>query len=129
MNATAIPVEPGSKDFYDLRDRAAYVHVTGAMPTHLRSYMTTLLNKVADYGGNQGRKSFEVARNNAAMLNLDSHPMVRRTREYVKDGYNIVVARDIKARRPYGKVYLWKQNGSALQKITIQQDGSILPSW
>jgi hypothetical protein len=33
--------------FYDLRDRAAYVHVTGAMPTHLRTYMSELLNKIS----------------------------------------------------------------------------------
>lgn len=129
MTTTALPVEPGTKDFYDLRDRAAYVHITGAMPTHLRSYMTSLLSKIAGFTGQSGRNSLEVARQNAAILGLDSHPMVKRTREYVKDGYNIAVARDIKARRPYGKVFLWKQEGHEIRKVTIQHDGGVLLSW
>ena len=129
MTTTALPVDPGTKDFYDLRDRAAYVHVTGAMPTHLRSYMTGLLSKIASFTGQRGLNSLEVARQNAALLGLDSHPMVKRTREFVKDGYNIVVAPDIKARRPFSKVFLWKQEGRVLQKVTVQSDGSVLPNW
>jgi hypothetical protein len=70
-----MPVAPGSKDFNDLRDRAAYVHVTGAMPTHLRTYMTELLNKISRFTGAKGN-SIEIARQNATMLGLENHPMV-----------------------------------------------------
>lgn len=35
--------DPDSKEFSDLRDRMAYVYITGAFPTHLRSYFTNLL--------------------------------------------------------------------------------------
>lgn len=123
-----MPVLPGSKDFYDLRDRAAYVHVTGAMPTHLRSYMTDLLNKISRFAGGGGN-SFEIAQQNAALLGLEDHPMVRQVREFVNDGYQVMVSRDLKARRPFGKVFLWKQDGAAVKQVTVQQDGSVLFNW
>jgi hypothetical protein len=128
MTTTTMPVAPGSKDFYDLRDRAAYVHVTGAMPTHLRSYMVELLNKISRFTG-AGSNSIEIARQNAVMLNLDDHPMVKQVREFLNDGYQIMVSRDLKTRRPYGKVFLWKQDGDQFQRITVQQDGSVLNAW
>ena len=128
MTTETIPVTPGSKDYYDLRDRAAYVHVTGAMPTHLRSYMTDLLNKISRFTG-PGSNSIEIARQNAALLGLEEHPMVKKVREFVNDGYQIMVSRDLKTRRPFGKVFLWKQNGQQLERITVQQDGSVLTAW
>jgi hypothetical protein len=124
-----MPVAPGSKDFNDLRDRAAYVHVTGAMPTHLRTYMTELLNKISRFTGAKGN-SIEIARQNATMLGLENHPMVKATREFLNDGYQIMVARDLKARRPYGKVFLWKDMGhGAISRIAVQSDGSVLSNW
>jgi hypothetical protein len=125
-----MPVAPGSKDFYDLRDRAAYVHVTGAMPTHLRSYMTELLNKISRFTGPKGGNSIEIARQNASMLGLEDHPMVKTVRDFLNDGYQIMVARDLKARRPYGKVFLWKDLGhGALSRVAVQSDGSVLSTW
>jgi hypothetical protein len=128
--ATTIPVTPGSKDFSDLRDRAAYVHVTGAMPTHLRSYMTELLNKISSFTGARGGNSIEIARQNAAVLGLDDHPMVKTVRDFVNNGYAIMVARDFKARRPYGRVFLWKDLGhGAISRVAVQSDGSVLSNW
>jgi hypothetical protein len=129
MTATTIPVMPGSKEFTDLRDRAAYVHVTGAMPTHLRTYMSELLNKISRFTG-AGSNSIEIVRQNATVLGLDDHPMVKRTREFLNDGYSIMTSRDLKARRPYGKVFLWKDLGrGAVSKVTVQADGSVLSDW
>jgi hypothetical protein len=128
MINTAMPVAPGSKDFYDLRDRAAYVHVTGAMPTHLRSYMVQLLNKISRFAESKPN-SLEIARQNAVMLGLEDHPMVKQVREFVNDGYQVMVSRDLKTRRPYGKVFLWKQEGEQFRRVTVQQDGSVLNAW
>ena len=130
MATTPMPVAPGSKDFYDLRDRAAYIHVTGAMPTHLRSYMTDLLNKISRFTGAKGGNQIEIARQNANILGLEDHPMVKNVRNFLNDGYQIMVSRDLKARRPYGKVYLYKDLGhGALSRITVQSDGSVLSNW
>lgn len=128
MDTNTLPVTPGSKDFHDLRDRAAYVHVTGAMPTHLRTYMTSLLAKISRFTAG-GTNSLEIARQNAVLLNLDEHPMVRKVREFTSDGYQVMVSRDLKTRRPYGKVFLWKQHDGQLSRVTVQQDGSVLSSW
>jgi hypothetical protein len=132
--AATIPVEPNTKDYDDLRDRAAYVYATGTLPTHLRTYMTSLLSKITRYNrspvamdGAGGH--LEVARRNAALLDLDDHPMVRRVRDYVKEGYRIQVSRDLKARRPYGKVFMFREGPKGFDQITVQNDGSVLNRW
>lgn len=130
MTDTTLPVAPGSKDFDDLRDRAAYVHVTGVMPTHLREYMTDLLTKISRVARANNGNAIQIAQRNAAMLGLDDHPMVKAVREFVNEGYTIMLSRDLKARRPYGKVYLWKDlGGGALSRVVVQSDGSVLSQW
>jgi hypothetical protein len=128
---TSIPVEEGTKDFVDLRDRAAYVYATGSFPTHLRSPMMALLNKVARYtrgaasvGGAQG--SIEIAKRNVELLGLNEHPMVAEVRIRASKGYRVHVARDLKARRPFGKVFMAGPGGD---RITVQSDGSVLNRW
>jgi hypothetical protein len=128
MGIDTLPVTPGTKEFHDLRDRAAYVHVTGAMPTHLRSYMTDLLNKISRFTAG-GSNSLEIARQNAVLLGLEDHPMVSKVREFLADGYQVMVSRELKSRRPFGKVFLWKQTDGQLSRITVQQDGSVLSQW
>jgi hypothetical protein len=133
--AATIPVERDTKDFADLRDRAAYVHATGTMPTHLRTHMTNLLAKITRFtqapaamDGAGG--SLEVAKHNAVLLDLDDHPMVQKVRDFVKEGYRISVSRELKARRPFGKVFLYRQGANGqVDHLTVQQDGSVLDRW
>lgn len=119
-----------TKEYADLRDRAAYVYATGTFPTHLRTLMVALLRKVARYSrapaSLDGRVGcMHVDPEMVARLGLDQHPMVVQVRRHVADGWRIQVARDVKARRPFGKVFLLKGN----TRVTVQADGAIREGW
>ncbi|QSY98640.1 hypothetical protein J2J97_31720 (plasmid) [Rhizobium bangladeshense] len=123
-----------TKDYQDLRDRAAYVYVTGTFPTHLRSYMMSLLRIGTHYSmkpvaldGRSG--SMELTPEVRKALDLEDHPMVSRTRDFVEDGYKIFFQRDVNSRRPYSKVLLYKKMDGGTHKLIVQADGSILEGW
>jgi hypothetical protein len=127
--------DKNTKDYEDLRDRAAYVYVTGSYPTHLRTYMVSLLRKITRYSRSpvsldRRLGSLAVDDTRAKQLGLDEHPMVTKVREFVKDGYRIQLSRDdASSRRPYTKVFLWKRTGGGMQQITVQSDGSVKDGW
>lgn len=127
--------DPDSKDHHDLCDRAAYVLITGTFPTHLRPHMTGLLRKMSHYSltpaaldGKAGSMGLDPAY--AQILKLDSHPMVVKTREFIAQGYLIQASREVKARRPFSRVFLYKAqpDGTAL-KVTIHLNGAVLDGW
>ena len=144
IRGSAVHAEPGTpakttrtpeKDEEDLRDRAAFVHVTGAFPSHLRAYMNSLLRAVTRYGqgraGLDGRTSsgFTVAADRISELGLEDHPMVRKARQYVREGYMIELLADPKARRPYSRVYLFKNESGVQKRLTVNLDGSVKEGW
>lgn len=127
-----IMADPNSKDFQDLRDRAAYVYVTGSIPTHLRTLMNSLLRKLTRYSRTpvslDGRLgSMQLDAGSIAALSLDAHPLTKKVRQYLNDGYRIAVARDHKSRRPYSKVLLLHPASGI--RLTVQADGSIKDGW
>lgn len=131
-----IPARRGSKEYEDLRHRAAYVYATGWLPTHLRDHMHALLAKVTRYShtpsaidGSGG--SLTVTKGRARALRLEEHPMVAKVRTYVDEGYTIQPRREPKARRPFGKVFLYRQSedGDVIKRVTVQSDGSVLDHW
>lgn len=127
--------DKNTKDFEDLRDRAAYVYVTGSYPTHLRTYMTAMLRKITRYSrtpASLDRRlgSMQITQDNVVRLGLEDHPMVREVREYLGKGYRIQLSRDdITTRRPYTKVFMFKRTGLGFDRLTIQRDGSIKDEW
>lgn len=131
---TRIVNEPETKDFVDLRDRAAYVYCTGTFPTHLRSYMMSLLRIATHYqlkpvalDGRSG--SMELTPEIVKALDLDHHPMVARVRDFVEDGYKIFFQRELNERRPFSKVLMYRKDGRNMHKLIVQSDGSILDGW
>ncbi|MBX9708386.1 MAG: hypothetical protein K2X61_10675 [Caulobacteraceae bacterium] len=137
LEATATPESvdrilalPGSKHFNDLRDRAAYVHVVGGHPSHLRTFFTQALVLLSDItngptalDGRSGvlkMKACAVER-----LRLNQHPMVLKAREYVSDGWLIRASRGPNERRPYTKVFLLR----GAERVAVQIDGSVLTDW
>lgn len=134
LKRNTIPVSRNSKDFHELRDRAAFVYATGWLPTHLRDHMHALLAKVTRYSHKpsalDGRGgSVIVTHGKARALKLDNHPMVERVRDYVGEGYNIQARREPRARRPYGKVFLYRRDDGNVEHVTVQRDGSVLNHW
>lgn len=130
MTVDEILAQPTSKAFKDLRDRAAYMHITGTHPSHLRTFFTQALSLVSkmhndpvSLDGLSGALKLEDEV--VSKLNLPSHPMVVKVRRYVQDGWRIKASRGPNARKPYTKVFLYK----AAEHITVQIDGSVLDHW
>jgi len=119
-----------SKGYRDLRDRAAYMYVTGTYPSHLRVFFTRALGFISTFA--QKPSSLDGRGGNIAVnaeivatMGLDEHPMVTKVRDYIEQGYRIIVSRGSSTRKPYTKIFLQKGQ----DEITVQIDGSVLDHW
>lgn len=119
-----------------IRDRAAFIHVTGIYPSHLRRetiqtlrYMVETYQTLTALDGRSGQ--FRVHPEVVADLELNAHPMVRKVREKMREGYFIQGSRGFRQRRNFGKVYMFKLNadGIKVSPITVKGDGSIKDGW
>lgn len=119
-----------TKEFKDLRDRAAYMYITGTHPSHLRTFFTralSLISKMHNTPVSLDKRSgnLKLDERIATKLNLGAHPMVQKTEEYIANGYRIRTSRGPNARKPYTKIFLYKGD----DEITVQIDGSVLDHW
>ena len=124
---------PHKKAFADLRDRAAYMFITGCFPTHLRTETNELLRLISEFShslSSLDRRSgnLKINKEAAIRLSLDDHPMVTKVRQYLAEGYRITVSRNPNARRPYGRIFL-SHRANAERRISVKCDGSILDQW
>lgn len=113
-----------------LRDQAAFVYLTGIMPTHLRSQAYRKLVEACQVAqGNTccggWRKAFDLKPEVIAALDILHHPMVRAVEALVSEGWAVQSSRGINARRPYAKIFL----RHADKRRAVQRDGSILLDW
>lgn len=119
-----------------LRDRAAFVHVAGIFPSHLRprtqramTRLTRHFKKPSSLDGRTGviKLHDEVIKE----LNLEYHPMVTTTRNLIRAGYLIQGSRGYKSRRPYGKIFMFKIDhaGVRYSQTTVNIDGSTKTGW
>jgi hypothetical protein len=121
---------PQKRAYRDLRDRAAYMYVTGTYPSHLRTFFTRVLgriSKMANRATSMDRRSGNMLldEDKVRRLHLDDHPMVLKVRKYLDQGYRITVSRGATSRMSYRKIYLSKGD----DEITVQIDGSRLDHW
>lgn len=133
-SVTAILERPKEKAFVDLRDRVAYVYVTGCFPSHLRAEANELLRCVTK--GSHGPSALDgrggvfcVLQPVATRLDLEGHPMVAKVRRKIDEGFKIVVSRGANTRRPFGNIFLRRGKGSDAVEITVKSDGSVLDHW
>lgn len=122
--------EPKSKEFKDLRDRAAYMFITGTHPSHLRVFFTqalSLVSKMHNQPQSMDGLSGALKLNDEVVekLDLNNHPMVLKTRAFVSDGWRIKASRGANARKPYTKIFLYRGQ----EQVTVQIDGSTLDHW
>lgn len=125
--------DPRSKAYKDLRDRAAYMYVTGTYPSHLRRFFTRMLGMIASMhrqgvsmDGRSG--TMKVREDIVSRLQLAEHPMVAKVRTLVDQGWRIQISRGQNERKPYTKVFLFRGRGQA-EKCTVQIDGSTKDHW
>ncbi len=125
-----ILADPRSKDFGDLRDRAAHMYLTGGFPSHLREFFTSALRIISSdqeltVQAVPGAGPIGIAKEVVRRLELDGHPMVVAVRRRDLEGWKIRPSLGPDRRRPFTKVFMYL--GS--QKITVQIDGSVLDHW
>lgn len=126
--------DTSSKDYADLRDRAAFVFVTGTLPTHLRTTMTGLLRSMSQVrqeptalDGLTG--SIKLEPHCARSLRVENHPMVEKVKEFIAEGYFVAATRELKSRRPFSRVFLYRESGGEVFKMTVHSNGAIREGW
>lgn len=131
QEGSAPDADPESKKaFADLRDRAAYIHVTGAYPTHLRPETVRLLRQVTELSGKatslDGQSGTVRVRDRFQdELDLESHPMVLEVRRYLDKGWQVSVSPYPDSRRPYGRVWIFRQlDETRAQRGTVYLTGA-----
>lgn len=124
-----------------VRDRAAYVFITGTFPTHLRELQTSVIREITTYSkiptsldGKLG--NFRIKQEVIDDLKPEEHPMVQMVRRYLDEGWSIALKRPRSTRRPFSKVFIWKKvpakEGSkkrVTSMLTVQIDSSVKPGW
>lgn len=112
------------------RDRAAYLHVTGIMPTHLRPAAREALQSASERSSSTTRcgtwlKAFELKPEVQEALEIERHPLVSMVQRLVDEGWVIQPSPGGRKRRPFGKVFLKRGE----ERHVVQQDGSLLLYW
>jgi len=123
-----------SKVRKDIRDRAAYVYVTGQFPTHMRkNYMGILRALTASFSSPSamdGRSgSIKVQGPVVSDLELEGHPMVQAVRAKIDDGFVIQPSRGVNERKPYHAIFMYRPTRNGNQLITIDNHGDEASGW
>lgn len=118
----------------DIRDRAAYVYVTGQFPTHLRKNYTGILRAITaqftrpvSLDGRSG--SIKITSDVVSDLDLESHPMVQEVRRRVDEGFLIRPSGGISKRRPFSRIYMYRNLKDGVEKITVTDEGAVKRGW
>lgn len=115
-----------TKNFADLRDRVAYMYVTGAHPTHLRPFFTGCLTVLSQRHAASGRFGPLLIDSSAVYtLGLNRHPMVVEARRLLSEGWRLVVSLGPNERRSHRNLYF----SSGQRRLTVNHEGWIKPGW
>ncbi len=120
----------------DTRDRAAYLHCVGYVPSHLRTKATQIQFQISDYFRRptslDGRLGERRLKDDAIRdLKINDHDMVREVRERVSQGYRIQHSRSPGARCGFSKIFMFKRNLDETigEKITVMLSGAVKRGW
>lgn len=119
-----------------MRDRAAYIFVTGIFPSHLRPETVEALRPMTKYyrrpSSLDGRSGGTILHDDVVEdLEMNTHPMVRKVREKIAAGYLIQRTLGYGRRRNFSKIYMFKLNADNLPfgRITVNGDASVKAGW
>ncbi|MBV7410701.1 hypothetical protein [Maritimibacter sp. DP1N21-5] len=120
----------------DLRDRAAYMHITGKYPSHLRPKYTRMLTQISrpfrKPSSLDGRTGYRKLDDDAIRaLNLNQHEMVKAVRKKLQEGFVIQPSRGYGTRNGYGKIFMFKMGPESMisSRITVNIHGAIKDGW
>jgi len=120
---------PGSKQFNDVRDRAAFTHVTGTCATHMRPQATGLLwittEPVGEVPPLGGRGPVRLSHYYFDKLALDTHPMVKAVGRKIAEAWDVCTFTGPNDRASFQRVFMRRGD----EKQRVQVDGSVLLGW
>lgn len=117
-------------------DRAAYVYITGNLPSHLRPWATRALVQITreyprptSLDGLHGHR--QLKEDAIRDLRLNEHDMVGAVRQRVEEGYRIKPSRGHNTRRGYSKIFMFRPlpDGAMHDQITVTLEGAIKRGW
>ncbi|TCL08259.1 hypothetical protein BXY66_0294 [Shimia isoporae] len=120
----------------DIRDRAAYLYITGELPSHLQDRAKGILKQISrpysrptSFDGLHGSRL--IHDDAVRHLGLHKHKMVIAVREKVKQGYKIELTRENSNRSGFGKIFMykWQPYPTHRVKITVTASGAIGDGW
>lgn len=115
-----------TKKFADLRDRVAYMYVTGAHPTHLRPFFTAALNVLSRPCAASGRFGpLLIDRSAVYTLGLNRHPMVVEARRLLSERWQLVVSLGPNERRSHTTLFFSREQ----HRLTLSSEGWTKPGW
>lgn len=127
----------GNKFRNDLRDRSAYVYVTGQFPSHLRPAFTGVLRAITSHfrrpvalDGRSGHLKLD--EKVVEDLDLNNHPMVVVVRDYISRGFKIQPSLGMNTRRGFGKVFMFKvapDTQLPVNRMTVMNNGAVASGW
>ncbi|WP_425044683.1 hypothetical protein [Primorskyibacter sp. S87] len=127
----------GSDYFARTVDCAAYLHITGCFPSHLRAKRTAILRQIseryphptsADGRGGEIRLKKEAVRG----MQIESHPMVKTVRAKVSQGFKIQQSLGHNTRRGHSKIFMYQidpETQSVVNQITVVLSGAVKNRW
>lgn len=118
-----------------LRDRAAYLYITGHFPSHLRPKTNQYLRQISyfykrptSFDGRFGH--CKIKDDAVRALRLNQHEMVKAVRAKIRDGYFIQKSRGLGTRNGFSKIFMFTfENGLPVHPITITLQGAIKDGW
>lgn len=125
MTTSNMPDLADGRVWNDVRDRAAFVHLTGVFPTHLRAGYSSILAAITDHFRQVGKGPMAMSATAIRELHLEDHPMVVEVQRLLGDGWRIVPTHMDGNRRNFWKVYLARRD----ERMIVQGDGSTKRGW
>ncbi|MFY0661486.1 MAG: hypothetical protein JXR15_13420 [Shimia sp.] len=127
---------PGERIRDVIRDRAAFLHITGFMPTHLHAQAVNILNQIsrpyqrpASIRGHCGNRKLhdEAIRD----LKLKQHAMVRAAREQPAKGFFVHGHKEFGERRTFKKVLMRTGDHptESIRQFTVTLEDAIKSGW
>jgi hypothetical protein len=127
---SVVLADPDSQGWRELRDRAAYVYLSGSFPSHLRPHTVRALRQVV-HPVNHPEEGKALVVNDEAVdaLQLREHPMVTTANRFLEKGYQLRLSDEPGDRRPFSRVLVYREVGEGIQKATISIDGGVKSGW
>ena len=120
-----------SRGYKDMRNRAAYIHVTGCHASNLRVendvFLCQLTGRLAEVPDPKAGP-ITIKPEFCERFDLDNHPMVVKVNEFFRWGFRVIVQGE-GIRRRYHEVRIEGLVDGKSARLTVLSSGAVLDHW